>query len=233
MNRLWQLHFGTGLVKTVEDFGTQGDPPSHPQLLDWLATELIRTGWNIKSVQKLILTSATYRQSGHLSNGMYVRDPENRLLARGPRFRMSAEMIRDAALAASGLLNRQMGGPSVRPYQPAGLWKEVDGLAELAGVYEQDQGGALYRRSVYTYWKRGSPPPAMVVFDAPVRETCAMRRSRTNTPLQSLVLLNDPTCVEAARALAERMLGAGGSPESIVAVGFRLVSPSRLKAKCS
>lgn len=229
VNRLWQLHFGTGFVKTVEDFGTQGDPPSHPQLLDWLATELIRTGWNIKAIQKLILTSATYRQSSKITNEAYLHDPENRLLARGPRFRMSAEMIRDAALMASGLLNRQIGGPSVRPYQPAGLWKEVDGLAELSGVYEQDHGGALYRRSMYTYWKRGSPPPAMMTFDAPVRETCAMRRSRTNTPLQSLVLLNDPTYVEAARALAERMLTAGGSPESLLATGFRLVTARQPK----
>lgn len=225
VNRLWQSYFGIGLVKTTEDFGIQGDLPSHPLLLDWLATELVRTGWNVKVVQKLILNSATYRQSSQVTTEAHARDPENRQLTRGPRFRMSGEMIRDTALAVSGLLNHRMGGPSVRPYQPAGLWKEVDGLTELAGVYQQDHGGALFRRTVYTYWKRGSPPPALMVFDAPVRETCAMRRSRTNTPLQSLVLLNDPTYVEAARGLAERVLNqADLTPEARITLAFRLAT---------
>jgi len=225
VNRLWQSYFGIGLVKTTEDFGIQGDLPSHPLLLDWLATELVRTGWNVKAVQKLILNSATYRQSSQVTAEAHARDPENRQLTRGPRFRMSGEMIRDTALAVSGLLNHRMGGPSVRPYQPAGLWKEVDGLTELAGVYRQDHGGALFRRTVYTYWKRGSPPPALLVFDAPVRETCAMRRSRTNTPLQSLVLLNDPTYVEAARGLAERVLNqADLTPEARITLAFRLAT---------
>ncbi len=225
VNRIWQSYFGVGLVKTTEDFGIQGDPPSHPLLLDWLATELIRNGWNVKAIQKLIFNSATYRQSSQVTAEAHARDPENRHLTRGPRYRMSGEMIRDTALAVSGLLNHRMGGPSVRPYQPAGLWKEVDGLTELAGVYQQDHGGALFRRTVYTYWKRGSPPPALMVFDAPVRETCAMRRSRTNTPLQSLVLLNDPTYVEAARGLAERVLNQSDlTPEARITLAFRLAT---------
>jgi hypothetical protein len=204
INRLWRRFFEHGIVKTVEDFGFQGDWPSHPGLLDYLATEFIRTGWDVKHLQRFIVTSATYRQSSHVSAELVRRDPANRLLARGPRFRMNAEMLRDNALAISGLLVEKIGGPSVKPYQPNGLWKAVayDGGLE----YRQDHGAALYRRGLYTFWKRQSPPPAMLAFDAPTRETCMPRRSRTNTPMQALVLMNDPTYVEAARVLAQRMM---------------------------
>jgi mono/diheme cytochrome c family protein len=204
VNRLWQQLFGTGIVKTVDDFGTQGDWPSHPQLLDWLAFELVEKDWDIQHVLRLITTSATYRQSSNASPESYVGDPENRLLARGPRFRMSAEMLRDNALAISGLLVEKLGGPSVKPYQTPGLWKAVtyDGDSE----YVPDKGDALYRRSLYTFWKRQSPPPNMLVFDAPTRETCTAQRSQTNTPLQALALMNDLTFIEASRKLAERVM---------------------------
>ena len=204
VNRLWQQFFGTGLVKTADDFGTQGDWPSHPELLDWLAVELVESGWDIQHILKLIVTSATYQQSSNASPPAYASDPENRLLARGPRSRMPAEMLRDNALAISGLLVEKVGGPSVKPYQPAGLWEAVtyDGDSE----YVQDSGESLYRRSLYTFWKRQSPPPAMLTFDAPTRETCTAQRSLTSTPLQALVLMNDPTFIESARRLAERMM---------------------------
>lgn len=201
VNRYWQMYFGNGLVKTTEDFGSQGDWPTHPALLDWLATEFVRSGWNVKKLQKLIVTSATYRQSSHLSNKLNRLDPENRLLARAGRLRLSAEMIRDQALFTSGLLQRKIGGPSVKPYQPAGVWKEI-----ASQEYQPGTGADLFRRSMYTFWKRTVPPPAMSTFDAPSRETCIVKRSRTNTPLQALALLNDVTYVEAARKLAERML---------------------------
>jgi hypothetical protein len=204
VNRLWQQVFGVGIVKTVDDFGTQGDWPSHPELLDWLAVELVESGWDIQHILRLIVSSATYRQTSNASPESYGNDPENRLLARGPRFRMRAEMLRDNALAISGLLVDKVGGPSVKPYQPAGLWKAVtyDGASE----YVPDKGDSLYRRSLYTFWKRQSPPPNMLVFDAPTRETCTAQRSQTNTPLQALALMNDPTFVEASRKLAERIM---------------------------
>ena len=202
VNRLWQLHFGTGLVATGEDFGTQGEFPSHPDLLDWLATEFVRTGWDVKAMHKQIVTSATYRQSSRVPRTPPARDPDNRLLSRFPRYRLSAEMIRDQALFASGLLVERPGGPSVKPYQPAGLWDELSG----AGDYVPDTGENLYRRSLYTYWKRTAPPPGLSAFDATARETCWVRETRTNTPLQALTLLNDVTYVEAARKLAERVL---------------------------
>ena len=204
VNRLWQLSFGSGLVETGEDFGIQGQPPSHPRLLDWLATEYVRRGWDTKSLLRLIVTSATYRQSSRLTPTLRERDPANRLLARAARYRLPAELIRDHALACGGLLVEQIGGPSVRPYQPAGLWKETSNRG-----YVQDHGAALYRRSFYTYWKRSVPPPNMFALDAPTRETCTVRRQRTNTPLMALVLLNDPTFVEAARSLAGLVLGRG------------------------
>ena len=204
VNRLWQQLLGTGMVKTTDDFGTQGDWPSHPELLDWLATELVASGWDIKHVLRLIVTSATYRQSSNASADDYSNDPENRLLARGPRFRMTAEMLRDNALAISGLLVEKIGGPPVKPYQPAGLWKDV--TYDSGSEYRQDKGGSLYRRSLYSFWKRQSPSPNMLVFDATTRETCTVQRSRTNTPLQALVLMNDPTFVEASRRLAERTM---------------------------
>jgi hypothetical protein len=224
VNRLWQSVFGTGLVRTAEDLGTRGEPPSHPELLDWLATEFVRTGWDVKAMMRLIVTSETYRQSSRFTPGLRERDPENRLLARGPRFRLQAEFVRDQALTASGLLARRIGGPSVKPYQPPGLYEQVV-AGKGPSTYKQGLGEELYRRSLYTYWKRSVPNPAMLVFDAPFRETCALRRPRTNTPLQALNVMNDPTYVEAARRLAERMLREGGdTPEARVAYGFRLVT---------
>ncbi len=226
VNRAWQNAFGTGIVKTAEDFGTQGEPPSHPELLDWLATEFVRTGWDVKRLERLIVTSATYRQSSRATPEMAESDPENRLLARGPRFRLPAEEIRDNALAASGLLNDQIGGPSVYPYQPKGLWEEMAfGEGFTAQTYVQSTGADLYRRSMYTLWKRTVPPPALTTFDAPDREKCTARRSRTNTPLQALVLLNDPTYVEASRALAERAITqAGKDPTKRIDYVFRLAT---------
>src|SRR5436305_4631451 len=184
VNRIWQHHFGTGLVKTAENFGLQGEPPSHPELLDWLATELIRTGWDTKALHRLIVTSATYRQASRVSQALLARDPENRLLARRPRFRLPAEVVRDNTLAIAGLLATRIGGPSIKPYQPAGLWEELAGGAG-EGRYVQDKGPALYRRSLYVYRKRTVPHPALATFDAPSRETCQVKRDRTNTPLQA------------------------------------------------
>ncbi|MBX3440074.1 MAG: DUF1553 domain-containing protein, partial [Planctomycetaceae bacterium] len=197
VNREWQRFFGTGLVKTAEDFGTQGERPSHPELLDWLATEFIRTGWDLKALHRQIVTSATYRQSSAASPDRMAADPENRRLARGPRFRMTAEMIRDLALAASGLLQDRLGGPSVKPYQPDGLWAEISSIKE----YPRSTGPDLYRRSLYSFVKRTVVNPTAGVFDATTREACIVRRSRTNTPLQALTLMNDVTFVEAARVL--------------------------------
>ena len=207
VNRFWQNLFGVGLVKTVEDFGSQGEWPSHPELLDWLATEFVRTGWDMKAIQKTIVMSATYRQESKVTPELLQRDPENRLLARGPRVRLPAEMVRDQALAISGLLVDKIGGPSVKPYQPAGLWKELSGGDD----YKPDTGEGLHRRSLYTYWKRTAPPPMMMNFDAAGRETCVVRELRTNTPLQALNLMNDVTYLEAARKMAERMMREGGA----------------------
>jgi len=219
VNRFWQMYFGAGLVKTVDDFGSQTEPPSHPELLDWLATEFIRMEWDMKAMQKLIVTSATYRQSSQGNRDLYQRDPENRLLARGPRFRLSAEMVRDQALFASGLLVEKIGGPSVKPYQPSGIEKELG-----ADPYVQDHGEKLYRRSLYTFWKRTVAPPMMTTFDAPGREACMVRETRTNTPLQALNLLNDVTFVEASRVLAERVLkGKETSDDDRLTKAFRLV----------
>ena len=202
VNRIWRMHFGRGIVATVEDLGSQGRLPTHPELLDWLTTRFVQSGWDVKALHRLILTSETYRQSSHASQELMQRDSDNLLLARGPSMRLPAEAIRDAALAASGLLVRTVGGPSVKPYQPAGLW-EQSGTGQ---TYVQDSGASLYRRSVYTFWRRTSPPPSMSTFDAVSREVCVARREVTSTPLQSLVLLNDPQFVEAARVLAERLV---------------------------
>ncbi len=225
VNRFWQHYFGTGIVKTAEDFGAQGEWPTHPELLDWLATELEQSGWNVKRIQRLIVTSAAYRQSSHVSAALAQRDPENRLLARGPRFRMDAEMVRDTALAVSGLLVTNLGGKSVKPYQPAGLWEAIGYSGSNTVHFVQDKGDALYRRSLYTFWKRTSPPPSLTTFDAPSREECVVRRGRTNTPLQALILMNDEQYVEAARHLAERMMREGGkSATDRIALGFRLAT---------
>jgi hypothetical protein len=204
VNRVWSELFGTGLVKTAGDFGVTGELPSHPELLDWLAVEFRESGWNVKQLYRLIVTSATYRQSAAVTPEKLEKDPENRLLARGPRFRMDAEMVRDYALAASGLLSPKIGGPSVKPYQPPGVWEAVAMIGSDTRNYTQDTGEALYRRSLYTFWKRSAPPASMEVFNAPSRENCTVIRERTNTPLQALVTLNDPQFVEAARHLAQQ-----------------------------
>jgi len=265
VNRYWQLLFGTGLVRTAEDFGAQGELPSHPGLLDWLAVEFRESGskfkvqsskledvvgpakavlstqysvpgteyaadsgWDVKQLVRSIVSSSTYRQSSQITPALRAKDPENRLLARGPRFRLQAEFIRDQALFHSGLLDGHIGGKSVSPYQPAGLWEELmsraDGDNWTAQKYKQDHGVDLYRRTMYTFWKRTCPPPTLATLDAPDRETCTVRRSRTNTPLQALVLLNDPTYVEAARKFAERILRDGGqSLDERLTFAFRSV----------
>jgi hypothetical protein len=207
VNRYWQMLFGTGIVKSSNDFGSQGEWPSHPELLDWLAADFMEHNWDIKRCLKQMVMSATYRQSSVIKPEHLQRDTYNRLLARGPRFRMDAEMIRDNALAASGLLNGKIGGKSVYPYQPPGLWEAIGfGDSFSSQSYHQSHGPDLYRRALYTYWKRSMPYPSMHTFDAPSREICTSYRSRTTTPLQSLVLMNDPAYVEAARGLAERVM---------------------------
>ena len=218
-NRFWQMLFGVGLVKTVDDFGSQGEAPSNRELLDWLAVEFMDSGWDVKRLLKTMMLSATYRQSSKASADLHERDPENRLLARGPRFRLAAATIRDQALAASGLLQERLGGPSVRPYQPPGLWKEVSGQS-----YEPGTGEDLYRRSLYTYWKRTVAPPLMMNFDASDREVCTVHVKRTNTPLQALNMMNDTAFVEAARNLAGRVLRDGGrGPAERIEEAFRHV----------
>jgi hypothetical protein len=223
VNRLWQMLFGTGLVKSSEDFGAQGDLPSHPKLLDWLATDFMQSGWNVKRLLRQIVTSATYRQSSVVTPESLNKDPENRLLSRAPRVRLAAEAIRDQALSASGLLVRTLGGPSVKPYHPAGLYEQVT-AGNGYNKYIPGKGADLYRRTLYTYWKRSVPHPAMLVFDAPFRETCTLRRPRTNTPLQALNLMNDPTYVEAARFIGQRMLRDGGpTPALRITHAFNLL----------
>ena len=209
VNRYWAMLFGEGIVRSLEDFGAQGEWPSHAELLDWLAVDFVESGWDIKRMIKQMVMSSTYRQSSAVTAEKLNVDPENRLLSRGARFRLQAEFVRDNALAASGLLVSEIGGPGVKPYQPAGLWNEVSLDGNLRFV--ADTGDKLYRRSMYTYWKRSAPAPAMTIFDAPTREKCSLKRSRTNTPLQALVTMNDPQFVEAARALAETAMKAGGA----------------------
>jgi hypothetical protein len=206
VNRFWEEIFGTGIVKTAEDFGSQGDPPSHPELLDWLAVDFRESGWDVKRLMRLMVTSAAYRQSGATTPVKLEKDLDNRLLSRGPRYRMDAEMVRDYALDVSGLLVPKIGGPSVKPYQPPKVWETVAMDVSNTRVYKEDTGDALYRRSLYTFWKRSAPPPSMDIFNAPSREVCIMRRERTDTPLQALVTMNDPQFVEAARVLAQGAL---------------------------
>ena len=229
-NRLWYTFFGTGIVKTIEDFGAQGEWPSHPALLDWLAVEYRENGWDTKQLIRLLLSSSAYRQRATRTKAGHEKDPENRLHWRGPRFRLQAEFIRDNALAASGLLVERIGGPGVKPYQPPGLWNEVSLSGNVRFV--QDRGEKLYRRGMYTYWKRSAPMPSLTLFDTPSRENCVLRRSRTNTPLQALVTLNDPQFVEAARVLAERALHHGGSsPAERITYIYRLCAASSPSAR--
>ncbi len=219
VNRYWQQFFGVGLVKTTENFGVQGEPPSHPELLDWLALEFIRLKWDVRALQKTILLSASYRQSSRVTSKMLHHDPENRLLARGPRFRPSAFVLRDQALAVSGLLLEKQGGPPAKPYMPAKIWKAISNNA-----YKQDHGEGLYRRSLYTYWRRTIPPPTMVSFNAANREFCQVRNERSNTPLQALTLMNNVVFMESSRFLAERMLRHSDQLDEQLTFGFRLAT---------
>ena len=208
VNRYWANLFGSGLVSTVADFGTRGALPSHPRLLDYLSRDFADSGWNVKRILKQILMSATYRQTSASKLDKIEKDPENIYLSRAPRFRLQGEFIRDNALSVSGILNNKLGGPSVKPYQPPRIWNEV---ALNGGLfYKRDEGQKLYRRSMYTYWKRSAPMPSMVAFDAPTREKCVIQRPRTNTPMQALVTMNDVQFVEAARVFAQRILNQGG-----------------------
>jgi len=226
VNRQWQQFFGTGLVKTTEDFGTQGERPSHPRLLDWLATEFVRSGWDVKHMHRLIVTSATYRQSSRVDSELLERDPHNRLLARAPRYRMPSWMLRDQALYVGGLLNEQLGGPPVMPYQPKGIWAEATFGKKR---YTQDTGDKLYRRSVYTFWRRIVGPTTF--FDVAKRQTCEVKVARTNSPLHALVTMNDVTYVEAARAMAQRVMHEAGADQTQrVTRAFRLVASRRPSA---
>ncbi len=225
VNRFWQHFFGIGIVKTAEDFGTRGEWPSHPELLDWLATEFIRSRWDVKHMVRLMVTSATYCQESRVTPQLAELDPENRLLARGPRYRLEAETLRDNALALSGLLNPKMGGRGMHPYQPAGIWEAVGYTTSNTAKYTQDHGDDIFRRSLYLFWKRTAPPPVMVTFDAPSREQCRARRERTNTPLQALLTMNETMYFESARHLAHRMLREGGMDDSDrLRYGFRLAT---------
>jgi len=226
VNRFWQEVFGTGIVRTSGDFGVAGELPSHPELLDWLAVEFRESGWDVKKLFKLMVTSATYRQSAQASAGKIEKDPQNILLSRGPRFRMDAEMVRDSALAVSGLLVEKLGGPSVKPYQPTGVWEAIAMDVSNTRSYTRDNGESLYRRSLYTFWKRMAPPASLEIFNAPTREFCVVRRERTNTPLQALVTLNDEQYIEAARHLAQLAAQEGGPTFEgrIKSISLRLLS---------
>lgn len=227
VNRMWEKFFGYGLVRTSENFGAQSEFPSHPELLDWLASKFVSLNWDMKAMQKTVVMSSVYQQSSNLNSGLLNADPENRLLARGSRLRLSGETLRDQALSASGLMVYKTGGPSVRPYMPEGVWDETSRYGDLRN-YKHDKGEALYRRTMYTIWKRTAAPPTMLLFDAPNREACSVKRSRTNTPLQALALLNEVTYVEAARKLAERMIVEGGNtPADKLTTGFRIVTGRR------
>jgi len=223
VNQVWEEFFGRGIVKTLGDFGMQGDLPSNPQLLDWLAVDFKTHGWNVKRLVKQIVMSATYRQSAVISPEKYKNDPENVLLARGPRYRVPAEFVRDMILASSGLLNKNIGGPSVNPYQPPGLWENTtSGRGQLAS-YRQVHGPDLYRRGMYTLIKRTSPPVEMAIFDASNRDQCEVQRLRTNTPLQALEMMNDPTMLEAARVLAARLLKENNQTKDKIFEAFRRI----------
>jgi len=225
VNRFWQEVFGAGLVRSAGDFGSQGEPPTHPELLDWLAVEFRESGWDVKKLFRLMVTSAAYRQASAVTPEKLEKDPDNRLLSRGPRFRMDGEMVRDYALSASGLLQRKIGGPSVKPYQPEKIWETVAMEQSNTRFYQPDSGESLYRRSLYSFWKRAAPPPSMMVFNAPTREECTVQRERTNTPLQALVTMNDPQFFEAARVLAANVMRSGDEfGARLDAMALRLLS---------
>jgi Protein of unknown function (DUF1553)/Protein of unknown function (DUF1549)/Planctomycete cytochrome C len=222
-NQLWQEIFGRGLVKTTGDFGMQGEIPSHPELLDWLAVDFMESGWNIKRLMKKILLSATYRQSAKISDAQLKKDPENIYLSHAPRTRLQAEFVRDVVLSSSGLLNKTIGGPSVKPYQPKGLWEAATSGRGVLATYKQDEGDALYRRGMYTFIKLTVPPPSMMLFDASNRDQCEVKRLKTNTPLQALIMMNDPTVLEASRVLAQKLVSEQSSAEEKIQKAFRLI----------
>jgi len=230
VNRYWQMLFGRGIVGTSDDFGNQGDLPTHPELLDWLAVDFRENGWDVRRLLKQMVMSATYQQQSVATPEKREKDPDNLWLARGPKHRLPAEMIRDNALLAAGLLVKKIGGPSVKPFQPKGLWSEKASFSRKLHYYLQDSGESLYRRSMYTFIRRSQPPPNLAVFDQPNRNYCVIKRQNTNTPLQALVLLNDPQFVEASRLVAERMQREGGPDlASKLDYGFQLLTSRQLK----
>lgn len=235
VNRIWQEIFGQGIVKTVGDFGMQGDLPTHVELLDYLAVDFREHGWDIKWLMKKILMSATYRQSSEVDSRKLERDPDNLYFSRFPRKRLKAEWVRDQVLASSGLLNPEIGGPSVKPYQPDGVWEASTSGRGLLRTYIQDHGDDLYRRGMYTFIKRTAPPPTMLMFDASSRDQCEVRRSQTNTPLQALVMLNDPHTLEASRVLAEKLMSKAGATEAakekMIRDAFRRIVCRKVKAE--
>jgi hypothetical protein len=223
VNQMWQEIFGRGLVKTTGDFGMQGELPSHPELLDWLAVDFMEHGWNIKRLVKQMVMSATYRQSAKVTEASLKKDPENKYLSRAPRLRVKAELVRDIVLASSGLLVKTIGGPSVKPYQPKGLWEAAtSGRGELA-TYKQDVGESLYRRGMYTFIKLTAPPPSMIMFDASNRDHCEVKRLQTNTPLQALIMMNDPTVLEASRVLAQKLMEEKSTADEKIKKAFRRI----------
>ncbi len=213
VNRVWQQHFGTALVKTTEDFGTQGEWPLNQPLLDYLSVSFVKNGWSVKKLNKLIVTSAAFRQSSRITAAKLLKDPENRLISRGPRFRLDAEVIRDKALESGGLLVTTLGGHGFKPYQPDGLWEASSDPQSGTHTYIRDHDKSIYRRSMYMFWKRTAPPPVMLTFDAPLRDTCTVRRSVTDTPLQALTAMNEPAFLEASRTMAYRLLKSPASDE--------------------
>jgi hypothetical protein len=223
INQLWQEIFGRGLVKTSGDFGMQGEIPSHPELLDWLAVDFMENGWDIKKLVKKILLSATYRQSAKTTEDKLKKDPGNVYLSHAPRMRLDAEFVRDIVLASCGLLNKTIGGPSVKPYQPKGIWEAATSGRGVLATYKQDEGDALYRRGMYTFIKLTVPPPSMILFDASNRDQCEVKRLKTNTPLQALIMMNDPMVLEASRVLAQKLVNESSSIEEKLSKAFRLI----------
>ena len=223
VNQVWQEFFGKGLVKTSGDFGMQGELPSHPELLDWLAVDFMENGWDVKRLVKQIVTSATYRQSGKVTDEHLKKDPENTYLARSPRQRLKAEFVRDMYLASSGLLIKTIGGASVKPYQPKGIWEAASSGRGVLATYRQDHNDALYRRGLYNFIKLTVPPPSMIMFDASNRDQCEVKRLKTNTPLQALIMMNDPAVLEASRVLAQQLLTEQSTAEEKITKAFRLI----------